>query len=76
MENVGHPTTNYVYLGIINAPSPLDRAEPIYQNYIHAEGRALLCTENFARRDVLFGQAGVERLYMSDALASSCAWGA
>ncbi|KAL6697433.1 hypothetical protein J3F84DRAFT_407087 [Trichoderma pleuroticola] len=42
-------------------------AEPPYQHYLHDEGKAILCMNNFARQDQLFGKPG--RLFWSDLMA-------
>ncbi len=39
LANAGHPTTRYVWTEVAN---PGGRQSP-YQNYVHTEGKALLC---------------------------------
>ncbi len=41
-----------------------------YQNYVHAEGKAVLCMSNFSGRDRLFRQPG--RIFWSDLVAVCC----
>ncbi|KAH6617558.1 hypothetical protein F5144DRAFT_551992 [Chaetomium tenue] len=76
-NDAGHPVTNYILVAVRNLPSPLTahiaKLHDPYQNFAHTGGKALLCMDNDASRDALFGQKGVGRLYMSDALAETFA---
>lgn len=52
----------------VNAP-PEDQQTP-YQNWVHAEGKAVLCVFNDATRDTLGERP--ERLFWSDLMAACC----
>lgn len=43
----------------------------ICQNYVHSDGKAILCMANFARTDKLWGKP--DRVFWSDLRAASCA---
>lgn len=79
LRGAGHPLTDYAFIVVCNLPSALTahiaKLHGPYQNYAHTGGKTLLCIDNDASRDALFGQKGVRRLFMSDALAETCAWG-
>jgi hypothetical protein len=75
MGEAGHPTSSYTPIRVHNlapfAPPNVDRPQSMYQNYVHVGGKAILCMNNFADRDGLWGRP--ERLYWSDLMAASCA---
>jgi hypothetical protein len=79
IKGSGHPTADYIFAKIRNRESPLTahigKIEDAYQNYAHAGGKALLCIDNKASRDALFREGRADRLFMSVALAETCAWG-
>lgn len=55
-----------------SVPSPVPRDEQVpYQNYVHAEGKAVLCLFNAASRDSMSGRP--ERIFWSDMMAFCCA---
>jgi hypothetical protein len=64
---VGVPQDNYVGVETLNVP---DRSQgnPPYRNFVHSEGRAILCWHNFAVADAL----GERRMFWSDLMAVSC----
>ena len=76
-EEIGHPVSDYCFVYISNldhAPTnPSASPEPIAQNYVHVGGKALLCINNFAKRDRLRGRP--ERMFWSDMMANSCVEG-
>jgi hypothetical protein len=77
-DNGGDPRTDYKYIKIRNtkAAAPhVAKIHDIYQTYAHVGGKALLCMDNNVERDALFLRGDAERLFMSDALAETCAWG-
>jgi hypothetical protein len=49
-------------------PSTVDPLSP-YQNYIHKDGEVVLCMNNFAEQDGLWGRP--ERMYWSDLVANA-----
>ncbi|GAB1316350.1 hypothetical protein MFIFM68171_06560 [Madurella fahalii] len=69
----GHLGDDYVFAEVVNINLP-GRSEANgrpYQNYVDANGKALLCISNFADRDRLFGRQ--ERIFWSDLMALCCA---
>lgn len=58
MANAGHPANNYVFILVHNTLSRSPIKECPYQNYVHTDGKALLCMSNFADRDQMQGQPG------------------
>jgi hypothetical protein len=73
MVKAGHPLTNYVFIVVNNSNVELpgrETPQPPYQNFVHAQGEALLCISNFADRDEMFGRP--ERLFWSDLVAACC----
>ncbi|KAM0252825.1 hypothetical protein ACHAQJ_007564 [Trichoderma viride] len=66
---LGHPVYDY-YLALIDNTvqySTQPQQEPPYQNYFHADGKTMLCMNNFAERDQLFGKTN--RIFWSDLMA-------
>lgn len=63
----GCPLNGYSLVGVHNVPNP---GEPLYNNYIHESGSAILCMSNFKENDVQNGQPG--QMFFSDLLAASC----
>jgi hypothetical protein len=71
IADAGHPRGSYVFIDVNNSGHWAQPLQSPYQNYVHAEGKALLCMNNFANRDQLFMQP--ERIFWSDLMAVCCA---
>ena len=63
ITEAGHPTRDYV---LILAGNPGNR-QWAYQNYVHKTGKAILCMNNYANRDLLLGRP--EQIFWSDMMA-------
>lgn len=68
LKEAEQPTSGYS-LVLVKNTKPLADGEVPYQNYIHREGRAILCMSNYATHDRYFGTP--ERLYWPDLMAVS-----
>jgi hypothetical protein len=64
---VGVPQDKYVGVETLNVPD-CSQGNPPYRNFVHSEGRAILCWHNFAVADAL----GERRMFWSDLMAVSC----
>ena len=73
IEHAGHPLDGYIYTEVENAvPSPQGTESHVpYNNYIHREGRAILCMYNYSSEDRLAGTAEGQR--WTDIMAGCCA---
>lgn len=68
LKQLGHPVTNCILAVVENTVKFVPEKEPPYQNYIHADGKAILCMNNLAKNDQLFGRP--HRLFWSDLMAA------
>lgn len=68
LEHENQPVTGYS-LVLVRNTQPLPYVEAPYQNYIHREGRAVLCMSNYAANDRYWGTS--ERVYWPDLMAVS-----
>lgn len=69
LENSQQPLTGYSLVLMKNTYPLPDVFEAPYQNYIHREGRTILCMSNYAANDRYTGTS--ERLYWQDVMAVS-----
>lgn len=65
LEEAGQPKDRYQYIGVNNVDQ--DGPTPYY-NYVHRDGKSLLCFYNFAELDT----NGNERMHWSDLMAVCC----
>ncbi|ROW02444.1 hypothetical protein VMCG_06103 [Cytospora schulzeri] len=65
LRMAGHPADDYVLAQVENVGVPA--GQPPYQNYVHKNGRAILCIYNFAASDQLLGTSA--RMYWPDLMA-------
>lgn len=65
LQEAGHPDDGYVFADVRN--TPVVSARPCYGNYVHKDGRAILCMFNFASDDLLLGTPA--RMYWPDLMA-------
>ncbi|KAK5992997.1 hypothetical protein PT974_06422 [Cladobotryum mycophilum] len=65
ITSAGCPGNDYVFIEVHNTGSTSE--ESPYQNYIHQGGEAMLCMNNYAERDDLFGTSA--RIVWSDLMA-------
>ncbi len=63
ITEAGHPTSDYVLI-LARSHGTMQWA---YQNYVHKNGRAILCMNNYSSRDLLLGQP--EQIFWSDMMA-------
>lgn len=67
MQNAGHPSKDYVLIQAADSGST--SPETPYQNYVHKEGKVILCMNNYASRDDLAKASSPNRMFWSDLMA-------
>ncbi|KAK4094094.1 hypothetical protein Purlil1_1585 [Purpureocillium lilacinum] len=70
LDESGSPTEDYVLLQIHNVGEDWKKNGPPYLNYVHAQGKAILCMSNFGDQDLLRGRPG--HMFWSDLMAVGC----
>ena len=67
IRNASQPLTGYYLACVRNIVS--EQNDPPYQNYIHKDGKSILCINNCAARDV---NQQPSRIFWSDIMAACC----
>ncbi|KAK7425897.1 hypothetical protein QQZ08_007611 [Neonectria magnoliae] len=65
LVDTGLPTSDYVFALVTNPGS--GKSQPPYQNYVHSQGRVILCMNNYADRDRFYKEP--EQVYWTDLMA-------
>lgn len=55
LREAGQPADGYVMVSVENPPASSGWNQPYYDNYVHKDGRVILCMFNFASNDLLLG---------------------
>lgn len=63
LREAGHPDDGYVLVQVENVPEQPHAGPPPYHDYVHKDGRAILCMYNFAANDWVDIQAGEDDFF-------------